>query len=178
MRDREVGNGILYLWEEARTLKKKKKRRRRLRNNRAAPLWKDGHSQRQHLRQHLHQWDLQHPLGLKLPWPQPHASSSHKTKSMKTKRHLFDDKAKWSLSISSFGGVSVFGFWRGAIWGHLVHPGLGEASFARHAPILSAYVSPSWKWSCLCWAQGCCRTDGHRDTTETKGPEQKSGGIF
>ena len=57
------------------------------------------------------------------------------------KRHLFDDKAKWSLNISSSGGVSVFGFWRGAIWGHLVHPGLGEAPFASHAPILSELIS-------------------------------------
>lgn len=85
----------------------KKKRGRRLRNNREAPLWKDGHSQRQH----LDQWDLQHPLGLKVPRPQPHASSSHKIKSMQMKQHLFDDKGKCSLNISSFGGVLVFGSW-------------------------------------------------------------------
>ena len=75
---------------------KKKKKKRRLRNNIAALLWKDVHSQRQR----LDQWDLQHPPGLELPRPQPHASSSHKIKSMKMKRHLFDDKGKWGLNIS------------------------------------------------------------------------------
>ena len=65
-------------------------------------------------------------------------------------------EASWSL-VSGAGGNM----------GHLMHPGLGEAPFASHAPIPSARFPSSWKWSCLCWAWGCCPMDGHRDTTKT-----------